>query len=301
MTPTLLRFILRRMLAATLLVFTVAASSFLLSRCAPYEPPLGLPQPVADAERAKRGLDRPILEHFAGWVGSLLRLDLGESVVYNRPVAGLVLGSGARSGQLGLLALVVACAIGLTVGTVTGASPRGPTASIVAPISVALVSCPPIVWALCLLLVAASTGWLSIREGSLGVPVLALSLPLAAMFERLQSQSTRDALRAPDLIAASARGVPRWRLLWIHGARQALTPLFGVFGVVVGSLFSGSLAVEWATGWPGLGRLMYTALLAHDISLIAGCALAGAVLIAIGNFVADVARAIADPRTRSAM
>jgi peptide/nickel transport system permease protein len=300
-TPTLVRFIARRAAAAILLVFTVAASSFLLTRCAPYEPPIGASNAQVQADRQARGLDRPILEHFAGWMAGLVRLDLGHSALYKRPVAGLVAERGARSGLLALLALVVACAIGLTLGTLTGGGSRGWLAAIVTPISVALVSCPPIVWALFLLLVAASTGWLSIREDSLGVPVLALSLPLAAMFERLQSQSTSDALRAPDLVAASARGVPGWRLLWVHGARQALTPLLGVFGIVIGSLFSGSLAVEWATGWPGLGRLMYAALLAQDTNLVAGCALAGATLIAIGNLLADIARAIADPRTRSAM
>jgi peptide/nickel transport system permease protein len=257
--------------------------------------------PQIQANLAERGLDRPILEHFADWLTGVLRLDFGESAVYHQPVNGLVAERGARSGQLALLALVVACAIGLTLGTLTGASPRSWVASLVTPISIALVSCPPIVWALFLMLVAASTRWLSIAEGSLSVPVLARSLPLAAMFERLQSQSTSEALRAQDLVATSARGVPRWRLLWIHGARRALTPMLGVFGVVVGSLFSGSLAVEWVTSWPGLGRLMYFALLAHDINLIAGCAFAGATLIAIGNLAADIGRAIVDPRTRSAM
>jgi peptide/nickel transport system permease protein len=103
---------------------------------------------------------------------------------------------------------------------------------------------------------------------------------------------------SPDLVAAAARGIPPARLVWVHGARQSLRPVLGIYGLIIGGLFSGSLAVEWVTSWPGLGRLTYDALVNRDLFLIAGCALAGAMLIAIGNFVADAARALADPRVR---
>ena len=169
---------------------------------------------------------------------------------------------------------------------------------LVTPISLALVSCPPIVGALALLLLGVRTGWLSIATGSLAVPALALALPLAAMLERLQSQATADAIAAPDIRAAAARGVPAWRLLWVHVSRQSLRPVLGVYGVVIGSLFSGSLAVEVVTAWPGLGRLMYGALIARDLFLVAGCALAGATMLALGNLAADLLSALIDPRTR---
>jgi peptide/nickel transport system permease protein len=71
-----------------------------------------------------------------------------------------------------------------------------------------------------------------------------------------------------------------------------------VYGVVIGSLFSGSLAVEMVTGWPGMGRLMYDALVSRDVFLVTGCVLFGAVCLAAGNFVADVLRAVIDPRAR---
>jgi peptide/nickel transport system permease protein len=76
--------------------------------------------------------------------------------------------------------------------------------------------------------------------------------------------------------------------------------VLGVFGIVIGALFSGSLAVEYVTAWPGLGRLMYDALTSRDLFLVAGCALAGAMILAAGNFVADVIRAAVDPRVRDA-
>jgi peptide/nickel transport system permease protein len=192
----------------------------------------------------------------------------------------------------------MATAIGLPLGVLTGARPRGAVAAIVTPLSIALVACPPLVGALALLLLAVTTGWLSTASGSWGIPTLALALPLAATLERLQSQATSESLAAPDITAAAARGVPERRLIWVHGARQSLRPVLGVYGIVIGTLFSGSLAVEAITGWPGIGRLMSEALVGRDLFLTAGCALAGGVLIAIGNVLADVTRAIVDPRLR---
>jgi len=120
------------------------------------------------------------------------------------------------------------------------------------------------------------------------------------MLERLQNRAVREALAAPDLLAGAARGLSGARLLWVHAARRSLRPVLGVYGIVIGSLFSGSFVVEIVTAWPGLGRLMYDALVSRDLFLVAGCALAGAVCLACGNFIADVARALADPRVQEA-
>ena len=79
----------------------------------------------------------------------------------------------------------------------------------------------------------------------------------------------------------------------------ALRPVFGVYGIIIGSLLSGSFVVEIVSAWPGLGRLMYDALLARDVQLVAGCALAGAVFLAIGNLISDVELFASDPRLRS--
>jgi peptide/nickel transport system permease protein len=115
------------------------------------------------------------------------------------------------------------------------------------------------------------------------------------MIERLQSQATRDAMASPDLQAAAARGIPPARLIWVHAARQSLRPVLGVYGIVIGSLFSGSLAVEFATSWPGLGRLLYEGVRAGDVKLVAGCVFAGGVCLAVGNLIADGLRAWVDP------
>jgi peptide/nickel transport system permease protein len=93
-----------------------------------------------------------------------------------------------------------------------------------------------------------------------------------------------------------ARGVPRSRVVWRGALKAALRPVAGVYGLVIGSLFSGSFAVEVITAWPGLGSLMLQALRTRDIYLVAGCAGAGALFLACGTLVSDVALAAVDPR-----
>jgi peptide/nickel transport system permease protein len=218
--------------------------------------------------------------------------------MYGRPVSELVVERALNTAELAALALLLALGIGLPIGLFTGGRPRHPLTRVLRPISIAIVSCHPVIAALALSLLAIRTGWLSIAPGALAVPVLALGLPFAAMLERLQARATSDALALPSLVAAAARGIPPRRLLWVHAGRQSLQPVLGILGVVIGALFGGSLAVEYITAWPGLGRLMYDALVGRDLFLVAGCALAGSVVLAAGNFAADVLRAVADPRVR---
>ena len=303
MSGQLWTFLIRRSVGAIFFVAIVSIAALVLVRLAPGDATTELALAHADratieAARARFGLDRPVLAQVGEWLIGLGRLDLGQSSLYSRPVADLVLERGLRTAYLAALALFVATAIGLPLGVVTGSRPHGVAAAIVTPVSIALVACPPIVGVLALLFLAATTGWLSTAPGALLVPTLALALPLAATLERLQSQATAETLAAPDVAAAAARGVSPARLVWIHAARQSLRPVLGVYGIVIGTLFSGSLAVETITAWPGIGRLMYDALVGRDLFLVAGCALVGAVLIALGNVIADLIRAVADPRIR---
>lgn len=303
MTASLGAYLLRRLVVAAVFVLFVSSSAFVLTRLAPGDAATELalshvsPRTIAQ-KRARWGLDQPIVVQLGHWLGGLAQFDLGESSQFDQPVAGLLRPRAADTALLASVALVIATVVALPIGLLTGARPRGVLSRIVTPISLALVACPPLVGALVLLAIALSTGWLPIAPGNLVVPALALSLPLAAMIERLQSQATSEALAAPDLAAAAARGVPPARLLWTHAARQSMRPVLGIFGIVIGSLFSGSLAVEYVTSWPGLGRLTYDAVINRDAFLVAGCALAGGLLIAAGNVAADLARAVVDPRVR---
>lgn len=300
---SLARFIARRLAAAALFVLVVSSSAFVLVRLAPGDAASDLSITVADRRvvedtRTRLGLDRPVLTQLGSWFAGLARFDLGQSSRFGRPVAGLVADRLLNTAQLAGLALVTATVVGLPLGMLTGSRPRSPLSVIVSFLSILLVACPPIIGTLGLLFFSAATGWLSVAPGKLALPTLALALPVAAVLERLQSQAASEAMAAHGVLAAAARGLPPSRLVWVHAGRQSLPLVLGVYGIVIATLFSGSVAVETITAWPGLGRLMLDALLSRDLFLVAGCALAGAVLIALGNLVADVLRAVADPRLR---
>jgi peptide/nickel transport system permease protein len=132
----------------------------------------------------------------------------------------------------------------------------------------------------------------------LPLPVLALALPLAATFERLQSQALSETLHLPFVLAASARGVPERAAILRHAWPASLRAICAVYGIVIGAVLSGSFVVEYVTAWPGLGRLMYAALKARDIYLVAGCAAMGATLLAAGTLIGDLLLAAVDPRVR---
>lgn len=297
--------ILRRCAAAVAFVMIVSCAAFLLVRLAPGDAATDLQIQVADpavikATRARLGLDQPLATQFGRWLVGLAHFDLGHSSKFGRPVAALVFDRLLNTAQLAGLALLLATMVGLPLGVMTGARPDSWLAKSVTAVSLALVACPPIIATLALLWVAVTTGWLAMAPGSLALPVIALAAPAAAVLERLQSQSSAEAAHSTSVLAAAARGIPSSRLTWIHATRQSLRPVLGVYGVVVATLFSGSIAAETITAWPGLGRLMLDAVLDRDLFLVAGCALAGAVLIAAANLASDLLRLAVDPRLRSA-
>jgi peptide/nickel transport system permease protein len=320
----MLRFVARRLLFAAVLVVASSSAALLLTRMAPGDVALELglrasPEEVA-AARARFGFDVSPAEQWRRWAASALRLDLGESFLFSRPVAPLVGRAALNTSLLGLIALFVATVVGLSLGVFTGSRRGGFAAGAVRAASIACISLPPLLTSLLLVFVAARTGWLplsgmtsstAIAEMSwaewiadvawhLPLPVLALSLPVAATFERLQSQAMAEVVDQPFLAAALARGVGYSDVILRHAWPVSLRPICAVYGLVIGSLLSGSFVVEYVTAWPGLGRLMYEALRARDIYLVAGCAAMGAFLLALGTLGGDLLLAAADPRAREA-
>jgi peptide/nickel transport system permease protein len=309
----------RRALFAVFLVFAVSSASLLLALAAPGDyatDVLGLGARPEDVEalRERFGLNRPLSAQYGDWLQRALRFDFGTSLAYQRPVAGLVGERAVNTSILAITALLLATVVGIPLGVLTGTRRGGLATALVRGLSLVLLSMPPLLTSLFLVFVAARTGWLPIggmtsvdapQDGAavdlirhMIVPVLALALPLAAMFERLQSQAMSDTLGQPFVLAAIARGIPATRLVWRDALKPALRPVVSIYGLVVGTLLSGSFAVEIVTAWPGLADLMLNAMRARDVYLVAGCAAAGAVFLAAGTMVSDAALVMVDPRTR---
>jgi ABC-type dipeptide/oligopeptide/nickel transport system permease component len=299
----------RRSALAAILVLLVSSASLFLISLAPGDHLAGfeLSPEAAAAERVRLKLDRPFIVQYVAWLGRAARLDLGQSLKYGLPVTTLIGQRAQNTALLGVAALLVATLLGIPAGIVTG-SQRGPLAAVARGVSMVLISLPPLVTSFTLLLLAARTGWFPVggfASGSAGIldtirylflPCLALAIPLAATLERIQSQALRDALDEPSIRAATARGCSPTRIVWRHALRLSLPTVLAVYGVIVGSVLSGSFAVEIVMAWPGLGALMYEALVSRDLSLVAGCAAAGAAFLVAGVLGSDLALAFADPR-----
>lgn len=314
MSSGLARFVLRRTAFAAMLVLIVSSASLVLARYAPPEDAFGTQRTVLMQERHRLGFDQPLMQQYTQWLTRSLHLDFGESMRFRRPVAALVRERAGNTALLGISGLLLATAIGIPLGVFTGTSQRGVLVAAARMLSIVLLSLPSLVTSLVLLLVAARTGWLpagglpqipadagtletlAIVARYLFLPSLALALPVAASIERLQSQSIREVLSEPSIIAALGRGIPRRRVIWRHALRLSLKPVVAIYGITIGAVLSGSFVVEIVMSWQGLGDLMFQALQARDLYLIAGCAATGSAGLAAGILLSDLALVAIDPR-----
>jgi len=316
----LIRFLAQRLTFALLLVLVVSSAALFLARLAPGDVTAQLGPFASAAEiastRARFDLDRSPGAQWVTWLGRVVRFDFGDSFLYNRPVRGLVLSAAVNTAVLALAALALATVLGIPLGVLSG-SRQGVGSAVIRAVSLVCLSVPPLLTSLLLLFIAASTRWfpaggMTSADGTtpggstwmadgathLPLPVLALALPIAATFERLQSQSMSEALHQSFAVAAVARGLSARDVVLRHAWRVSLRPICGVYGLAIGALLSGAFVVEFVTAWPGLGRLMYEALRARDIYLVAGCAAMGGLFLAVGSVIGDLLLAAADPRVR---
>jgi peptide/nickel transport system permease protein len=316
------RYLLRRAVFALLLVFVASSAALLITRLAPSECSAGIALEietrVACEQRRELGLERPLATQYVDWISRAVRFDFGVSFFYSgRSVAELVRGRALNTAVLAFTALVFATVVGIPLGVYTGIRQRGLGVAAVRGLSLLMLSMPPLLASLMLVVIAARTRWLPtggmvsssapdlswwqwIMDVALHVPVpaLALAIPFTATLERMQSQAMTEAAGAPFVSAARARGVSQARAMLRHAWPLSLRSILGLYGFMIGTLFSGSFVVELVTGWPGLGKLMYDALHARDLYLVAGCAATGAFFLVVGMFISDLLLAAVDPRTR---
>jgi peptide/nickel transport system permease protein len=269
------------------------------------------------ALRARHGLDRPLLERYFLWLGSLARGELGYSFAYGSAVGPLLWPRLRNTLVLTVTAVGAAWVLAVPLG-MWWATRRGSGARrAVAALSALLIAVPDIVIALALLLLAMRTGWFpaggmtSIAYEQLSpagrvldvarhlvLPAAALVLGILPALVRHVRASVADVLGAPFVQAARAHGLAEGRVLWTHVLPAALSPLVSLFGLSLAGLLSMSLVVEVVMSWPGLGPLLLDAILARDFFLALGLVVVSTVMLVCGNLVADALLLASDPRIR---
>ncbi len=318
-----IRYVLRRLLLAIPTLFGIAVLVFLLLHLAPGSPGAGGPDSMrrvssraAEEMRRLYGLDRPLPEQFARWIGRVVRLDLGESLVDHRPVSERIREALPPTLALNGIALALALALAIPLGVAAGARPESAFDRTSAAALFALYSLPTF-WAALLLqtLFAVKLHWLPLygmasdaappglggvgdRLAHLALPVTCLTYGTLAFVARLVRSGVMEARGSDYVLAARARGASRRRAIWKHALPNALLPVVTLIGLLVPALLSGSVIVERIFAWPGLGRLYLDSILARDYPVILGLSLLSAAATLLATLLADLALAAADPRVR---
>ena len=267
---------------------------------------------AADAARLKAlyGLDQPLLLRYAGWARQALTGDLGYSRLFAAPVWRALLPRLGNSLLLMGPSFVLAFAIALGLGTAAARQPRSRLDAAVNLICFAGVSLPTFWLALVLILVfAAGFGWLpasgiaTAGAGDIGdrlrhliLPVATLTLVSAASYTRYVRAAMREALAQDHIRTARAKGAGEARVIFHHALRSALVPVTTILALSFGGLVSGALVTETMFAYPGMGKLIFDAVMGNDYNLALAALLLATTVTMVANLAADLAYAWLDPR-----
>jgi peptide/nickel transport system permease protein len=320
--------LVRRVGSALVLLWLVVSITFLLVRLAPGDPAQFLVPPTSSAQdasrlRAELGLDRPLAVQYARWMGGVLRGNLGESFTSRRPVGRVLVEAMPVSLFLGGTALLITFLVGVPLGIVQAAR-RGRLVDRVLTIVATTVYAAPSYW-LALALVAVFTygaaTWglppelrlpaFGMRSpgaqlgGSAGaldllrhavLPLTILAGIGAAGIARYARTSVADVLAQDWVRTARAKGVSAIRVYLRHVLANILPAMVVLFALSLPGVVAGSIFVESVFAWPGMGRLMVTAISARDYPVVLGATVWYAALVIFANLAADLALPLLDPR-----
>lgn len=267
---------------------------------------------AADAARLKAvyGLDRPLVERYLAWAGSALGGDLGYSRLFAEPVGAALLPRLGNSLVLMGSSFALAFALALGLGIAAARRPNSAIDTGVNLFSFAAVSMPTFWLALLLILVfAAGLGWLPAsgvttergagladRVQYLILPVATLTLASVGGYTRYVRAAMREALGQDHIRTARAKGAGEVRVVFRHALRSALVPIATILALSFGGLVSGALVTETMFAYPGMGKLVFDAVMGNDYNLALAALLLATATTMLANLAADLAYAWLDPR-----
>jgi peptide/nickel transport system permease protein len=323
----LTRFLLARGAQAAVVIAIVATFAFMLVHLAPGDPfAQSFDDPANTASTHAQqmhqwGYDQPIAIQYAKWIGNLARGELGWSHTRNRPVLDVMIQTVPRTLLLMGTALIAGLFAGVALGTWQAAR-RGTLAERVSGVAaITVLSIPEFLIALAALaLPAAAWHWFPVSGvadpalhdsmsalGRIGdtarhlvLPAGTLALVTAAGVSRYHRTAMLGVLPEEFVRTARAKGAGEFSAVVNHALPNALGPFITIVGLIIPALFGGAVFVETIFSWPGVGRMMFDAVRGNDYPLVLAGVLTGTVLVVLGNALADVLQAVADPRLQHA-
>jgi peptide/nickel transport system permease protein len=320
----LFQFVRRRLIHMVPVILATLVLSFLLIQLAPGDifsqlalnPDLR-PETL-DQFRRNFGLDKPWYVQFFRYIWNALHGDFGYSELFKAPVFTLVAQRAWNTLLLAVLALIIAWGFSIPAGVVMATKQYRWQDQLLSVFAFAGLSLPNFFVAFLIIYIVTNTGgWLPIggmhgidvdKMTSLGkaldlgkhmiVPVFVLALAPSARLTRIMRANMLEVLGQQYVTTARAKGLRENLVVYRHALRNAINPMITIFGFQLGALLGGSALVEVVLSWPGLGKLILSAVMAQDSFLVMGSLVYGVVLLVIGNLIADVLLAVVDPRVR---
>ena len=318
-------YIVKRVLQGLVTLLLASVLCFALIQLAPgdylstlKENPKISPERIEQLKR-QFGLDKSWWDQYLRWLWQVVSQgNFGTSFVYNRSVSSLLWERVVATLLLAIASLIMTWAIAVPMGIIGAVNQNRLVDRIFRVISYIGQGFPSFIAALLLLIFAQNTAPLfpvgdmtsidfndltllgKIRDIAwhMVLPTLALSITSFAGLQRIMRGQLLDVLRQDYIQTARAKGLPENQVIYIHALRNAINPLITLLGFEFAALLSGSFITEYFFNWPGLGRLIYQALLAQDIYLVMASLMIGAAMLIAGNLLADLLLKVVDPRIR---
>jgi peptide/nickel transport system permease protein len=311
------RFLARRMIEVLVLLVVMSFVIYGLIGLMPGDPidlmlsadPTMKPE---DAARLKAlyGLDRPVVLRWLAWLQAALSGDFGYSRLFIKPTLDAIARPLGNTALLMSISFVLSLALAFPIGIAAARRPGSSTDTAINLACFAGISMPPFWLALLLILLFAVTlGWLpaggvaTVGDGSLldrvrhlVLPVTTLTVASVAGYARFIRAALIETMRQDYVRTARAKGAPERRVLIAHALRNALNPVVTIVALSFGSLFSGALITETMFAYPGMGKLIYDAVMGNDYNLALAALMFATLLTLVANLAADIAYAALDPR-----
>ncbi len=306
----MLSYAVRRLLTAVPTLFVLIALSFFLMHLAPggpFDSERSLPPEIEARLAAEFHLDEPLWRQFGRYLGGLSQGDLGPSFQYEgQTVSGLIASGAPVSAAIGAAAMLLALSGGVALGAIAAMRPGSRLDRGLMLIALTGLSVPSYVVApLLILIFALGLAWLPAGGWDGGIaaavlPSIALALPQLAAIARLTRGALAEALDAPWIRTARAKGLPEHLIVLRHALKPALLPVLSYLGPAAAGLMTGSVVVEQVFGIPGIGRYFVQGALNRDYTLVLGVVLFYGALVIAFNFIVDLTYGALDPRARLA-
>lgn len=318
----ILTYILKRILQSIPLLILVSIISFFIIRLSPVDPLAELrlnpsvSQETLQKETQRLGLDKPIIVQYGKWAKSFVKGDLGITS-NGEKVSDKLKERIPNTLLLTTIVIVLTWIVGIPLGVAAALKWKTPFDRILTVLTSVGMAIPSFFFAVLLLIMAVKTGWFPIGgltssnflEMSFGGQVWDIThhliLPVTVLFtislaglQRQMRANLLDVLDSDYVKFARAKGLSEFDVIYKHALRNAINPMITMLGFEFAGLLSGAALTEYVFQYPGLGRLILEAVMKSDINLVMASLMMGAIMLILGNLIADILLIITDPRIR---